>query len=288
MNERRCMVPEEWIVDLVQERLAPHKANRLLEHAGGCARCRELIREWSAVLRAAEAENPPARDLRFGREMPPAREVPFARQKTQTRRLTREGEGRRSSEINRSLPQKGLSLRLRKRIMFHARLRFGIMRIRRGLNWRTVSAACAGVFSLMLIIGLLRFPTAPEPIPVASIWPQPSTPIVSQPGATKYSAYDASGSRPVTGEVWLNNASGEMLLIVNGVGPDYGFDYQAWSMKEDSLYSIGILNRIDQIGYLYTNELRIQEPDHIIVSVEPKGGSPAPTGPETIRIGLNP
>jgi len=107
-----------------------------------------------------------------------------------------------------------------------------------------------------------------------------------QPGAAKYTAFAGTVGAPISGEVWLDNRSGEMLLILSGVGPEYELDYQAWSMKEDLLRSIGLLKMTDRAGYLYVRDPLMGEPDHIIVSAEPKGGSRFPTGPEKIRIVL--
>jgi anti-sigma-K factor RskA len=181
--------------------------------------------------------------------------------------------------------------RLRGRVMRGVWMRQAFRQWRRfwrGRGWRTVSAASAGLVIVLFVVGLLRMQSGQELVPAIGIKSGPEkTQMLWEPGAAKYTAIaDSGGADPVSGEVWLNPRSGEMLLILNGLGPLQELEYQVWGLREDWLHSYGLLTRRDGIGYLYVQEQLPHEPELIIVSVEPKGGSRYPTGPEAIRIGL--
>lgn len=160
----------------------------------------------------------------------------------------------------------------------------------RGMRSRRCSMAAASMILLLLVIGLFRgwheeqVPVRTEP----SLAGSQTAKFLSQPSATKLTAYSESQIGHVRGELWLDEISGDVLLVVSGFGPRHGVDYQVWNLRENDAHSMGLLEVDDALGYFYAPGMEIHEVDQIVVSEEPKGGSRIPTGPEAIRIGLNP
>jgi len=288
------------IVDCALGKLADATAERLRAHAVVCPRCRELFREWADIAAGSaggiDAETGPGAATGIGVGSG-AGTVGGSAGGSVGGSIRGRGAGTfggfvAGSGWTNAVAAVAAPPRLRARVLRAARVRQAFRRWRR--YWREYSrrfvpAASAGLVFVLFIVGLMRVLDGREPIPAVEIKPAAEqTQMLWQPGAAKYTAIADSGNRqPISGEVWINARSGEMLLILNGLGPLYESEYQVWGLREDWLYSYGLLTSHDGIGYLYIQKQRWDEPEQIIVSVEPKGGSRYPTGPEAIRIGLS-
>lgn len=143
---------------------------------------------------------------------------------------------------------------------------------------------CAGVF---LFLQLDSFsPSQPSPSqheqPVSEKVRAPMRPNVQQVQYIPVSDRD----RDVNGHVWLNPATNEMLLLLDGVSYIHGKNYRAWLVSTEERADAGRLRVENGKARLYFHGRQLEDVRHIIVSVEPHGGGEKPTGPETFMIPL--
>lgn len=90
----------------------------------------------------------------------------------------------------------------------------------------------------------------------------------------------------VNGEVWINPYTQEMLVEVNGLVPLSSRDYQMWIIDGNDVW-IGELLQLDNgnVRIFYRGQ-DVSEFKWMQISVEPKGGSHVPTGPEALYVDL--
>lgn len=122
--------------------------------------------------------------------------------------------------------------------------------------------------------------------PQVATVPSEAIQFIADPETSRYVATGNNKLVDVDGELWLNGHTGDVLLIVRGVGTQQSRDYQVWMVRQGSNDSMGLLQVTEQVGFLFARVVQIDELEHIVVSMEPKGGSLSPTGPEAIRIGI--
>lgn len=93
----------------------------------------------------------------------------------------------------------------------------------------------------------------------------------------------------VNGYVWVNGTTDELLLFLNGLNRINGKDYQAWLVSPGQRANAGLLKVNHGMARLYYQGPKMENARHIVVSVEPHGGSESETGPEKffIQLGAN-
>ncbi len=90
----------------------------------------------------------------------------------------------------------------------------------------------------------------------------------------------------IEGRVWVNDVTHEMLMKVEGLIPLMNNDYQVWLIRSNDHLNGGVLREENGKAYLYLSGVQPRSFEHIRVSIEPKGGSVAPTGPDTFFVRL--
>lgn len=181
--------------------------------------------------------------------------------------------------------------RMQRRVLLRAKLlqcvRWLIRDRRMRRSYVTISTM---VGSILLVIGLFHAWSINEDVDLRlqDMVSKQTVQLISEPGTVRYAEFVGQADQKINGEVWLNGQTGDLLLIVNGVGPLTSSDYQAWMVRHEGKDSMGLLELDHQIGYLYVQGVQSSDVEHILVSMEPKGGSLKPTGPEAIRIHLQP
>lgn len=89
------------------------------------------------------------------------------------------------------------------------------------------------------------------------------------------------------GTLALNRRSQRMLLLVKGLPPQEGRVYQVWLMEDGGRESAGLFQaEPGRAALLSHSSRRLGEIDAVGVSLEPEGGSPAPTGPRVLAVNL--
>lgn len=112
------------------------------------------------------------------------------------------------------------------------------------------------------------------------------TPFVLDSETEHYEVMPVSHHR-MKGYVWVNNNKNEMFLVVEGLLPLQENDYQAWLRMHEHHLNAGLLTINNDIAHLYVQDYNLSKVNRVKVSIEPKGGSIHPMGPESFFVELN-
>lgn len=306
MAEIGCVVPEEWWVDYHLGRLSPERRARLEHHRAVCPVCAEASRRWSAWLgRVREGKDVP--DVKDARPMAPEMDgthpsgvrgavswfpQPFAQ-------VSAAGTVRSSPGV----PGPRL---VWKRWWMRAAVRFYSWRRRTARALRAGSrrgrlAVAGGAFAALLLAGLIRsaFPHEPAIDPVTSRaeeYVQRHEPMaarfISLPDTVQYplgpdSLQGGLGLPPVAGgALWVNGRTGELFVLLEGLLPSDSRDVQAWGVIRQKRLNLGVLQFHQRQAHLYVRHAWTNGWEAVAFTIEPKGGSPQPTAPETAIVRL--
>ncbi|MBO8171770.1 MAG: anti-sigma factor [Bacillaceae bacterium] len=161
-------------------------------------------------------------------------------------------------------------------------------------HWRRPSFIIPAVSLavIVLIMPVLK-PFQPEPDrPLASFQNgevlQDNMTLVMDPHTVQYEVMTLD-TPEARGYVWVNPETGELLFLVKGINPPVEKDYQVWFITDDHRNiraNAGLLNTTNDMAHLYFRGTEVSRAVHIAVSLEPKGGSDYPTGPDTMFVPL--
>jgi hypothetical protein len=110
--------------------------------------------------------------------------------------------------------------------------------------------------------------------------------IVQDPHTVQYEVIPTF-AREVKGYLWVNHDSKEIFLLVEGLRNIYERDYQVWMVKKDDRSNMGLIQWRNGFAHFYYQGEGLDQADNIAVSLEPKGGSIVPTGPDAIFVNIN-
>lgn len=261
-------LPEEKLVDFVMNRLGESDRFSVAEHVAHCAHCTERLKEWELLMEVPEMQSLclPQHDADKGNGGLAILQEPLSA-----------GPVCESAELPARL---GRKLRVRASLRS---LRLRIMRNRRFI----FPGAAAAALALFLFVGLNTLKHQADPSS-ESFERQVSTKIAFMQSA-EYKKYPIAPLPPYhgSGGVWINPDSGELLIVVDGLTPSEEKDYQVWLQHEQQSFSAGMMLTRNLQGKGYYYGYGIMNPDRIVISLEPKGGSRMQTGPETVRINVN-
>lgn len=261
-------LPEEKLVDYVMNRLGETDRLRVAGHVAQCARCAEKLREWELLMQVPEMQS-----LCLPRQDAAVMDEGIAVLQEQ----------RSARQVRETLEPPA---RLGRRLKARASLRS--LRIKVWHNRRFIfPGAAAAALAIFLFVGLFTFKHQADPSS-ESIERQVSTKIAFMQSAD-YDKYSIAPLPPLHGPggVWLNPDSGELLIVMDGLTPSEEKDYQVWLQHEQQSFSAGMMLTRNLQGKGYYYGFGIMNPDRIVISLEPKGGSRVQTGPEAVRINVN-
>ncbi|WP_062353592.1 hypothetical protein [Bacillus kwashiorkori] len=89
---------------------------------------------------------------------------------------------------------------------------------------------------------------------------------------------------PLQGNIWINDATRELLLEVDGLVEMNNYDYQLWIIFQDNEVLGAIIPTINGSSRMFIQGMDVQNFIEIKASLEPKGGSIVPTGPDTFFV----
>lgn len=258
MRERSCGVPEERWIDLLDGRLSERDAQALMAHKGECRDCRDTYAQWVELL-GAESRAAPALSA-----------------------------GRRRSLLLRAC--------------VHAFAR------RTGRAWRAAAkrpalAASCGLGAAVVATLLLLHPFATDggkdagnelsPAGYARLHEPAGASVLSEPDTVVYKSGEGGRSGMAIGlpggakeTLWLNARTHELFLLMEGLLPSARTDVQAWARFGATNANLGLLSFHDSRAHLYAANVRPEEWESVLLTIEPKGGSAMPTRPETVSIPL--
>ncbi|MDR9855348.1 anti-sigma factor [Paenibacillus sp. VCA1] len=266
---RNCVVlPEEKLVDYAMNRLGEAERLRVAAHAAQCPHCAERLNEWESLMAVPEMQ---ALSLREQGNAPEDEACMVKSDKMIARTVQ---------------PDFGPPARLGRKLRLLALLRS--FRIRLKLKRRFILPGAAGLaLMICLFAGLFTLKHQANPSD-ASIERQVTSKIAYMQSAD-YEKYPIAPLPPLhgSGGLWINPDSGELLIVMDGLNPSEEKDYQVWLQHEQQSFSAGMMLTRNLQGKGYYYGYGIMNPDRIVISLEPKGGSLVQTGPETVRIKLN-
>lgn len=288
-----CAYSEEDWVDLLSGAADGGKSAAMMRHLPVCSRCASVHAEWTRLLA------PPA-----GFECIPAGEdhttaakgdmVPSAGTMTAgvERWLAGEDVIQPGEDVTAEARQPGANAvppaprvyrSLRRRVK-RIGLRRRVGAIRPAYRWGAAGLCAA----LLLVFGLLRMNTAASANQwsryVAAYEPAALT-VLHDPGTVSY-PIDAAAFQKGEGRIWYNEQSGEVLVLVNGLPPGQDRVFQAWAVRSGGRDNLGLLHYHLDRAHLYIRPEAWNGAGNIALTVEPNGGSPVPTTPDTVLLRL--
>ena len=148
-----------------------------------------------------------------------------------------------------------------------------------------IASACA---ILLSVIGLYQIkPVQHEPSVVLQNDEIKENTVIDAPETNRFYIQPVSHFDQIEGYAWVNDATKEMLLKVDGLRPYTKKDYQIWLVHSDHHLYDDVLHVEDGRVKLYYKGSDVNYVTLIRVSLEPKGGSETPTGPEPFIVELN-
>ena len=88
----------------------------------------------------------------------------------------------------------------------------------------------------------------------------------------------------ITGNLWINDVSQELLLEVDGLAHISNRDYQLWIVYDNDEIRGELLSTKEGASQVMIKGSDVRQFKFIKASLEPLGGSAEPTGPETFTI----
>lgn len=90
----------------------------------------------------------------------------------------------------------------------------------------------------------------------------------------------------VHGHLWVAPRGQQIFMMLEGLQPLPENDYQVWVITREMASSAGLFNLFDSNAVLYWRNDQPADIEMIRISIEPKGGSFSPSGPEALLIPL--
>jgi len=91
----------------------------------------------------------------------------------------------------------------------------------------------------------------------------------------------------IDGQLFLNKQTNEVVFFADGLMPLQTNDYQLWIVHENDYWNGQLLQIRDGSVRVYYKSPDITLLKYFKVSVEPRGGSLSPTGPEILHVDFN-
>ncbi|HLR08818.1 MAG TPA: anti-sigma factor [Bacillota bacterium] len=157
-------------------------------------------------------------------------------------------------------------------------------------KWRRSAVLAMTVASTILLgLGLLRMIDAEseqQGFVMAQHDEIPKETIEKKTGTNHLKIVPVVDNTNMTGGVWLNQSTNEMILHVDGLVPLHTNNYQLWLIHKNDDWNGELLNLRDGSIRVYYKGADIALLKYIKVSVEPPGGSLKPSGPEAFYVDL--
>lgn len=184
-----------------------------------------------------------------------------------------------SNRDEQQLPSPSLKRRLRRSVMVSNWITSLAGNLRAG-KW-----AAAGTAALLLLIGVSLYGQKNVTDSAAAVKQQllKERAMVMNPGTVLHEATPVNKSSSKA-YVWINDDSNEMLFLAEGLDRLEEKDYQVWFIIENNRSKAGVLQWKDGMAHLYVQGGEIRRVENIAISIEPKGGSFIPTGPDAMFV----
>ncbi|MBD3919437.1 anti-sigma factor [Paenibacillus sp. PR3] len=236
---KRMYREEDWIDWLLGSK-RPEEQDAMQMHLLTCHKCREIVEQWAPLMQV---------DLTSS-----------------------------STPIEASMPSNEVYKRLRRQVRatgVRLRLRNGIQS-----KGKWMAGIAAGILLLLCVWSITRFenerPEDQRTQYVAHYEPN-AVSFMSDPSTASYRVHPYN-EQLGEGYVYYNDNSLELLVLLEGVLSSEGKDVQAWAVDEEGHASLGLLQQDEaDRAHLYLKGEALGKAHHIVLTVEPEGGSKQPT-----------
>lgn len=113
----------------------------------------------------------------------------------------------------------------------------------------------------------------------------PERKMLLQPATNKQHIVSLTND-DINGELWLNEETNEIFFHADGFMPLETEDYQLWVVHVDDYWNGQLLHLQEGSARVYYKAPDITLLKYLKVSVEPRGGSLIPTGPDILFVDL--
>lgn len=263
---------EEWI-DYIDGSVGASKREQMARHLGACPRCRGLYEQWVPLLADPSG---PERGPEWAGPASPGEAAAAALPVTAGPRPDLPAPLLPADNVRRSLRRRVLRIGLRRRLAAVRPL------YRRGTAAVLAAAALAVLFAGLRNAGLgadnerTRYVSSYEPAALA---------VLSRPETVSY-PLDWSRQDQFSGNVWYNERSHELFVLIEDVALRGDHSIQAWAVKGNRRDTLGLVQIEAAKGHLYVKDGGLAEADNIALTVEPAGGSSNPTSPDAVWVQL--
>jgi hypothetical protein len=110
--------------------------------------------------------------------------------------------------------------------------------------------------------------------------------IIHNPDTKQFPIQPLSDFKDMNGMIWLNDTTREMLMEINGLDVFSTRDYQLWIIYTNDEIRGELLTIDNGSSRIFIKGEDVKDFKLIKASLEPKGGSRKPTGPETFIVHL--
>ncbi|TYP74854.1 anti-sigma factor [Paenibacillus methanolicus] len=255
-NRQTCtgLYAEEDIVDLLMNRKTAAEAHIMRRHLAACAACRAKADEWTKLL---DEEAPGAAGGMAG-----------------------EGE-----RITAPMPSDAVRLRLARRVR-RAAARKRIADAAHG-HRKALSVGAAAAVLFVSLASLLRMAHEPEERRAEYVAEHEPRAMVLVNNPQTSSLVHAAGDELGDGYVWFNGVSREVFVLLEGLLPSDDLDVRAWAENDGGRENLGVLRHEEaNLAHLYVRGRSLDQARHIVLTVEPSGGSVKPSAPDALVFRL--
>jgi hypothetical protein len=233
---------EDWIDWLLGSKL-PEEQSVMQAHLTTCHKCRNTVEQWAPLLQ--------------------------------------EDSSQRAASSDKVLPSIATYNSLRR----HVKARGICLRLQQGIRTKSKWAVgiAAGILLLLCVWSISRIesrqPEDQRTQFVAQYEPS-AVSFMDDPTTASYQVHPYNNQLG-EGYVYYNDSSRELLVLVEGLLSSEGQDVQAWTVDERGHASLGLLQRDEaDRAHLYLKGKALGSVHHIVLTVEPVGGSEQPTTPD--------
>ncbi|REJ17309.1 MAG: anti-sigma factor [Caldibacillus debilis] len=162
---------------------------------------------------------------------------------------------------------------------------------RKSKTFRPIFGLTAGLASLTVIAAVFSKLTFDSPresdhYQIVQNEEVPVQRIIHNPNTKRFPIQPLSDFEDMNGMIWLNDTTREMLMEINGLDVFSTRDYQLWIIYTNDEIKGELLTIDNGSSRIFIKGEDVKDFKLIKASLEPKGGSRKPTGPETFIVHL--
>lgn len=288
MKSKCQLWAEEQAFDYVYGKMEANVREEYKAHVATCDACRAFVAEWEQLLVAVDSTARPSERLRRKLAVEAGIKEPYH---------AREGVIAMEAAVKDSYRSRKSAVTEQKASMSSNKLRsLGKTSVLSGSRkWMISIIGSAAI--IFLTFGTYLFTTMSSEAPhvdrvengAYSITQQHDVrkaELVNDPETNRFHITPVATTNDVNGAVYVNDVTNELFMHVQGLPPVVEKDYQLWLVHENDDMNSELLEIEDKEAILYYKGDELGDIVLLRVSLERKGGSDEPKGPNTFFVDL--